>query len=120
MLTILLSNGRILGALKKSTRKLKRIATVIGLSVNGEKKYLLFSGQRHMTRKLKVNSFAREIKRFKYLGAMVNKKTNNHEDIIKKIIIVNRYYFGLSSLFKAKFLGRRSKSISYKDLVRDP
>ena len=54
----------------------------IGLKINETKtKYMIVSRQNHETDSLKVNEYTFEkVGHFKYLGADINKDTNNHEE----------------------------------------
>ncbi|KAL4083745.1 hypothetical protein QTP88_029061 [Uroleucon formosanum] len=62
-------------------------------------------------------SFER-VEQFKYLGPWMNENANSHEEIKERLIAANRYYFGLSTLFKSKLLSRRSKITLYEVLIR--
>lgn len=70
-----------------------------------------------MARQLEVEDFSLErIEHFKFLGAWVNENANSKEEIRERLIVANRCYYGLSTLFKSKLLSR-SKTTLYKVLI---
>lgn len=48
----------------------------------------------------------------------MNENTNSQEEIRERLMVANRCYFGLSTLFKSKLLSRRSKTTFYNVLIR--
>jgi hypothetical protein len=54
---------------------------------------------------------------FIYLGTLINCKNDLEEEIKGRIIIVNRFYYGMLKLMTSKFLKRKTKRQLYKTIT---
>ncbi|VVC43163.1 Reverse transcriptase domain [Cinara cedri] len=101
--------------LRNTTSILLSEGKEIGLKINKSKtKYILLSRQNHNINYLKVDDYKFErVQSFKYLGAEINEYANSHEEVKKRLMAANRYYYSLMPLFKSRLLSIKSKITLY-------
>lgn len=78
----------------------------MGLQINESKtKYMVISIRENHGEHLEVENYKFEsVHSFKYLGATINSKHNNHEDIKITTAAANKCYYGLTSYLKTKWI----------------
>ena len=68
---------------------------------------------------LKMGSHVFEtVSSFTYLGSCVNNKNDIVSEILNRISLANKAYFGLRTFLKSCFLTRKTKFLVYKTLIR--
>ncbi|XP_050540945.1 uncharacterized protein LOC126905353 [Daktulosphaira vitifoliae] len=109
--------------IQKATELLIRSAKKRGLNINETKtKYMRIGrnkGQMRNAAGLQVGGYMfEEVDNFKYLGTNLSSTNDNHEEIKKRTISGNKYFYALSGLLGSKLLSKKSKERLYMVLAR--
>ena len=64
------------------------------------------------------NKYLEQVKRFKYLGSIINNNNSIEEKIKERIPLGNRTYFANQKFLKSKLVTERSKLKLYKRVIR--
>ncbi|KAL4113922.1 hypothetical protein QTP88_017474 [Uroleucon formosanum] len=102
---------------------LMKASKQMGLSVNQEEtKYMLLSRKTKSEENMKdleVDGLTfQQVSSFKYLGVNVNNTNCMHEEIKLRLQSANKAYFAMLSLFKSRFLSKKTKEKLYTIYLR--
>jgi hypothetical protein len=106
--------------MKEAFIQLETAAKQMGLMIN-------YDGTKHMelsnspTRENCIiinNHNIENIMEFKYLGSLINNNNSIKAEINHKILLGNRYYYGLRNLLQSRLLNKGTKCKIYKTLIR--
>jgi hypothetical protein len=83
----------------------------MGLNINENKtKYMIMSRRPRILQNLIVDGYTFEqVEDFKYLGVILNKRNDMHNEIRLRLNTANRGYYAMSKLFRSKLLSRETK-----------
>lgn len=96
------------------TDDLIKAAKPMDLKVNQDKaKYMVASRKNGNIADLPSDHTCQVVNDFNYLGTIINKSNNMHNEIKLRISAANKGYFALVKLSKSKFLSRSWKIILY-------
>lgn len=92
----------------------------IGLEINKEKTEYMIAGRHvgNLPQTKEVNGHLyKVVDKFKYLGTTINKNNSIEEEILIRLANANKSYFALNTIFKNKYLSRKSKIRILKTVI---
>jgi hypothetical protein len=112
--------GRTVGVLNEATTNLIKGAKEMGLTINMHKtKYIEVTKRPTTTRMLRVDDQEFErVRDIKYLGSIIIDDNNTSTETKQRIVMANRASYGLKKQLSSRYLGRQTKCILYKTLMR--
>lgn len=116
--------GRNVRAVKDTYSRLEKEANKIGLRVNEDKTKFLMVSPSPRTKAIVGNHLQigdkkfEVVEEFRYLGAIVNNKGNNSQEISSRIMAGQRAFYGLKRVLTSKNISRNAKVRMYKTLIR--
>jgi len=112
--------GRTKRAISEANGELKERAKEVGLIINVEKtKAMVQSRRLGKGRTLTVENHKIEVvRRFKYLGTVINDVNDETEEIRARILATNKAYSSLQTIFRSKQIHRNNKIRLYRTLIK--
>jgi len=115
--------GNNLDTVKQNCRKLINVAGKCGLKINDKKTEYVIIGSR--SREYRQGEFMeidhhkfKRASHFKYLGSIITQDNDLKMEMDTRILMGNRCYFGLRSMFSSKILSTKLKIQVYMTLIR--
>ncbi|KAL4103846.1 hypothetical protein QTP88_019181 [Uroleucon formosanum] len=115
--------GNNLDTVKQNCRKLINVAGKCGLKINDKKTEYVIIGRR--SREYRQGEFMetdhhkfKRTSHFKYLGSIITQDSDLKMEMDTRILMGNRCYFGLGSMFSSKILSTKLKIQLYMTLIR--
>ena len=111
--------GRTKRAISEAYGELKERAKEVGLIINVEKtKAMVQSRRLGKGRTRTVEDRKTEVvRRFKYLGTVINDVNDEMEEIRARILAANKAYSSLQTIFRSKQIHRNNKIRLYRTLI---
>jgi len=108
------------GGVKRLCDRLNDAAQKVRLQINEQKtEYMIIGRQNWMDQVLEVNHFKfKRVNSFKYLGSIVTEKNDITNEVVTRIQVGNRTYYGLEKLLSSRSLSREIKRRLYTSLIR--
>jgi len=112
--------GRTKRAISEAYGELKERAKEVGLIINVEKtKAMVQSRRLGKGRTLTIEDHKTEVvRRFKYLGTVINDVNDEMEEIRARILAANKAYSSLQTIFRSKQIHRNNKIRLYRALIK--
>ncbi|VVC36480.1 Reverse transcriptase domain [Cinara cedri] len=115
--------GNNLDTVKQNCRKLINVAGKCGLKINDKKTEYVIIGRR--SREYQPGEFMeidnhkfKRASHFKYLGSIITQDSDLKMEMDTRILMGNRCFFGLGSMFSSKILSTKLKIQLYMTLIR--
>jgi sorting nexin-29 len=92
----------------------------MGLRIDEKKtKYLTTRESKNQQGYVQIKKFNFEaIQSFTYLDSLINVNNDNCAEIKKRILMANKFFYGLKRQFRSQFLSIKNKIKLYKTLIR--
>ena len=112
--------GRTKRAISEAYGELKERAKEVGLIINVEKTKAMVLNRRYgKGRTLTIEDHKIEVvRRFKYLGMVINNINDEIEETRARILAANKAYSSLQTIFRSKQIHRNNKIRLYRTLIK--